>query len=759
MKRELQKIGFVNSLMQTFLSEWVNALLLLAVGPLFVVYCGFSFLKQQVRSACCQKRLKKDDPYAQITFVALFVLLVTCGAFMFIFGVFFSDMGRGVFVYNFLSQHYEKFFYFFAAGSFVLLNLYIFWDLGGLGLVNGFFFSLGVVCFLCGGLLMTPKFPQIPWLIFIVGLPAWLGVTKAYMFPQNRISDSRFFKAMAWSLTISSVLCLVSWIVWVILSDKMWSDELNEKYVKMGLTCIGDTVNTTTNVVENSNCVDPAYMIWILPMALACTGLFFALVLGYLSTYHGTLALSEMELMEDMVSPDSSDLGSSDLSLEHQDSRQGELEGINKPAGWVTRDAESVIAMVKKWSWAHVLIKVVYIGIIYFVFQVGVGIAVNIFLSWLNDQLVKTSLVNTTFIFVGVGVVMFLMPPVPGVPVYLAGGIILVTKAQTEWEYMGKSQAYWLAIAFTIGVCFFLKLLAVVMEQVCIGYLMSNNLTVKTLVGINSSNIQAIKRILSRPGFSVGKIAILCGGPDWPTSVLTGILRLNVLSMVLGSLPVVFLVSPCVFAAAFMIAPAEIMGSSLKASLESLALLFAFFAQTGALVAAGYYTKKEVEAGAEEFKAYVPDMDVKKADVMASVKTKLYREKTTCYALPLVFRVILSAAALLMVLSCYTWFFFAEKCFVSFNIKDSTIKDTLNGSVLNVVQQPFGLFPLASFALSFCCGTASVNLYGKYKVCTDKAALVRLESEAQIDIPVRASAEGDVLGGVVGALVTDVGSH
>ena len=32
-----------------------------------------------------------------------------------------------------------------------------------------------------------------------------------------------------------------------------------------------------------------------------------------------------------------------------------------------------------------------------------------------------------------------------------------------------------------------------------------------------------------------------------------------------------------------------------------------------------------VEAGAEEFKAYVPDMDVKKADVMASVKTKLYR--------------------------------------------------------------------------------------------------------------------------------------
>ena len=37
---------------------------------------------------------------------------------------------------------------------------------------------------------------------------------------------------------------------------------------------------------------------------------------------------------------------------------------------------------------------------------------------------------------------------------------------------------------------------------------------------------------------------ILCGGPDWPTSVATGIMGLDVWKMLLGSLPVVLLIVP-----------------------------------------------------------------------------------------------------------------------------------------------------------------------------------------------------------------------
>jgi hypothetical protein len=38
-------------------------------------------------------------------------------------------------------------------------------------------------------------------------------------------------------------------------------------------------------------------------------------------------------------------------------------------------------------------------------------------------------------IFVAIGIVMFLLPPVPGVPVYLAGGITLTTAGTVCSEY------------------------------------------------------------------------------------------------------------------------------------------------------------------------------------------------------------------------------------------------------------------------------------------------------------------------------------
>merc|ERR1712196_412121 len=51
----------------------------------------------------------------------------------------------------------------------------------------------------------------------------------------------------------------------------------------------------------------------------------------------------------------------------------------------------------------------------------------------------------------------------------------------------------------------------------------------------------------------MAKVCILCGGPDWPTSVLTGILKLPLGSMLIGSIPVFFLIAPCCCAGAFML--------------------------------------------------------------------------------------------------------------------------------------------------------------------------------------------------------------
>jgi hypothetical protein len=63
---------------------------------------------------------------------------------------------------------------------------------------------------------------------------------------------------------------------------------------------------------------------------------------------------------------------------------------------------------------------------------------------------------------------------------------------------------------------------------------------------------RAIEKILKVRGLSIGKVAVLVGGPDWPTSVTCGILKLNIPQMLLGTAPVFFVSSPCVMAGAFL---------------------------------------------------------------------------------------------------------------------------------------------------------------------------------------------------------------
>ena len=73
-------------------------------------------------------------------------------------------------------------------------------------------------------------------------------------------------------------------------------------------------------------------------------------------------------------------------------------------------------------------------------------------------------------------------------------------------------------------------------------------------VGINSVQMRAIRYCLMQPGLSPAKVAILCGGPDWPTSVLCGILRVPLYESVLGTSPVLVLyLAYTVLAGSFML--------------------------------------------------------------------------------------------------------------------------------------------------------------------------------------------------------------
>eukprot|EP01048_Picozoa_sp_COSAG05_P029920 COSAG05_NODE_10106_length_582_cov_25.541850_1_plen_67_part_10 len=67
-------------------------------------------------------------------------------------------------------------------------------------------------------------------------------------------------------------------------------------------------------------------------------------------------------------------------------------------------------------------------------------------------------------------------------------------------------------------------MLAITMQQKIIGGGLGTKVGVRSAVGVNSTAVRAIKLVLSDPKcLTLGKVAILVGGPDWPTSVLTGI--------------------------------------------------------------------------------------------------------------------------------------------------------------------------------------------------------------------------------------------
>lgn len=71
--------------------------------------------------------------------------------------------------------------------------------------------------------------------------------------------------------------------------------------------------------------------------------------------------------------------------------------------------------------------------------------------------------------------------------------------------------------------------------------------------------------------------------------MLTGILRLNVFQMLLGSFPVIFLIIPTVFTGGFMLKVSE---GGAWASVAGMTLTLTALVQVGATMAAAYFIEK-----------------------------------------------------------------------------------------------------------------------------------------------------------------------
>ena len=335
-----------------------------------------------------------------------------------------------------------------------------------------------------------------------------------------------------------------------------------------------------------------------------------------------------------------------------------------------------------------------YIAMFYFICDVGVGKGAVLFLGWMISIMKDYSPAVVLVCFVLLGVGMFLLPPVPGPPVYLTGGVLLVGS-------MEDSMGFWGATLACVFVCWIVKLLSCTLQQKWFGESLGGYVGVRYTVGINSVQMRAIRYCLMQPGLSPAKVAILCGGPDWPTSVLCGILRVPLYESVLGTSPVLVLyLAYTVLAGAFMLKTggscasdgaataadaalspspspppfpppaeyAEVGSTNYWEMASAVALGVAMVSMSCTSFAAVYFMENTIENKKAECEAFPVDEEVEAREIKVQAKQVAYKHVTRWGNLPALDRALLGGAVACMTAACHLAGNFGSRCFATFTV-------------------------------------------------------------------------------------------
>ena len=414
---------------------------------------------------------------------------------------------------------------------------------------------------------------------------------------------------------------------------------------------------------------------------------------------------------------------------------------------------------VFKWLFSNttaVLTNAAYVGIFYFVCDVGVGKGATLFLGWMISVMKELHPAVVIVAFIGLGVCMFLLPPVPGPPVYLTGGVLVVGALE-------ESMGFWPACAICVLVCWVTKLMSCALQQKMFGESMSGIVGVRYAVGINSLQMRAIRYCLMQKGLNPAKIAILCGGPDWPTSVLCGILRVPLHEAMIGTSPVLVLyLGYTVLAGAFTL---KTGGSCDTATLDdataaaaalgvfppsppplspspppapqvetgntnywqmggAVALGVAMISMTCTSFAAVYFMEDTIENKRKECDAFPVDEEVEARERKVQAKQTAYKEVTKWTNLPDSSRYLLGGAVLCMTGACHMAGNFGAYCFSTFTV-------TCTVALVDVVK-PLGWIAIGLFFVGFA-------LFQVYLVGASKRTEAVMSSNSMDDVPAPSS--------------------
>lgn len=259
-----------------------------------------------------------------------------------------------------------------------------------------------------------------------------------------------------------------------------------------------------------------------------------------------------------------------------------------------------------------------------------------------------------------------------------------------------------------IAVAFALKLSASV-GQYCLGYWFGRFVKVQQLIGVDTVPTRAVEAILKKPGWSVGKVSVLVGAPDWPTSVTCGILGMNVWQMLLGTLPVFFVNGPCVLSGAFMTrvsteGPAGDQDITWEVWAHACMIASAAVLSSTGLLAV-LAIAQEIESHSHELSQFREEhRAVAELTEAEESEVARYREVTAWQNLGTVRQFIIGAAVALMLVSVFFLGILARFCFLDFSlssdINDALEDGGLDGNVWNIVVNPYGWFFVALVSLA-----------------------------------------------------------
>jgi len=304
-----------------------------------------------------------------------------------------------------------------------------------------------------------------------------------------------------------------------------------------------------------------------------------------------------------------------------------------------------------------------------------------------------------------------LTPPAPGPPIYVVIGIVVTASALKEgWSF-------WAGTALAFFTAYSMKLAFTATAQKCIGEPLASSVWIRYLVGVQTIELRAIEVVLREQGFSLAKVFLLVGGPDWPVAVLCGMLRLSVLDIQIGISPVgLQSVLPCVLSGSLLYTAGS---SHTIMALAETCLAVAGLLQVGCLMMAGYFVQDVIETHYEELAKVRPeDADVAAWADSEGAKQRAWERQVEWPVLPGGIRATLIVSFALMEISILTltfpWKAFGIHTFKEFHLT-SSVEEDLGGNVLNLVL-PMGWVALSFFACS-CLGLGA--FYGWAAVNVD----------------------------------------